>query len=249
MTNRLILPVSIVCLAAAPLAAQQTDERARLDDFAIPVEQDANNTRIDQLGDRGSAVVPSASQSARDLTAPDAGKPAKPASGPMRQVSSSDTRTDGEQLVDPSRSRETAAASVSSAADSRPDGAGAIQGSDRCDPSPEVERDARCAAILETRAAEFDAVEPPRLSAEQVLLAGQGDRADVLSSYSSEWRVALARDNPDADTRSTQELASLVFDQNPGALTNSADPVPEAPAELTAILEALQIDLPPSTGQ
>ena len=72
-----------------------------------------------------------------------------------------------------------------------------------------------CLRILELRAAEFDAPEAPRLSAEQALLAERGDSDDRLASTSSDLRLHIAADHPDAELVSNQELASIYLDRPP----------------------------------
>lgn len=227
---------------AVPASAQDEADKARLDDFAVPVS-DASGPRIEQLGDRTQSLPP-AGQSAgdRELAIPG---PASADRSPVRQLTQPGDAGRSQQLSDLEESRQLAAGSVSSAEDSRPRATGPLGGADRCDPQLETEELARCQQILERRAAEFDAPEAPRLSAEQVLLAERGGHDERLASRSSDLRLRLAAGDPDAEITSNQELAVIYLDhpstQGPPASTD--EPAVPDEGKLVEILQGLQIDV------
>lgn len=224
--------------------AQDAADKTRLDEFAVPTAADGQP--VQQLDPSADPIVPAAAPVAdRQLSIP-----APPAAErqPVAQLSQTGETVPAEQLSGSAESREVAAGSVSSSRDSRPQPVAALGGSDRCEPGSEAEESEECRRILELRAAEFQAVEPPRLSAEQVLLAETLRQEEVLAAGSSRLRVRLAgAHSPDADLESNQELASIYLgrpaDQSPAPLEE--EPVPEAEA-LAEVLQGLQLQVSPS---
>lgn len=239
-----------VLLVAAPLAlsqaalAQQAADKVRLDDFALPGA--ADGAQVEQLGVPGRGlIVDEATPADRAVVVPPAAAPDR---APVAQLSSPADRAPANQLNAPAERRELAPAAVSSRQQSRPNAAVRLAGADRCDPQANAAMQVECESILELRAAEFAAAEPPRLSPEQVLLAERGDDDRVLAAGSSEVRLRVATaGNPDADARSNQELAALYL------FAGAVQPPPDAvmpgkdqavdPATVAEALQALQIDL------
>lgn len=220
-----------------PVAAQDRSAESHLDDFAIaPGDRDL---RVEQVSPETRPVKPALQTKDRTITgAPPAERP------PLRpdQLSVKGGASDPNQLndgADPTRPIPTAG---STAADSRPEGVTRLAGTDRCDPQlPESELD-RCLRILELRAQEFNAPAPPRLSAEQSLLAAQQTDEERSMSGSSNVRLRLATmQAPDAGLGSNQEIASIYLDRSTPALTppDELEAPLDVPASITDIFVAL----------
>lgn len=225
---------------AAPGSAQDGD-RARLDDFAVP--QASAGAAIEQVDSETSRITAEqATPADRELAVPG---PAAAERAPLPQLSRRAEGGTTRQLSDSAQSREVASGSVSTSRDSRPQPATAIAGSDRCDPGAGAAKP-ECARILERRAAEFAAAEPPRLSAEQVLLAASEKDDGALAANSSRVRLRLASNaNPDAELQSNQELAAIYLrrtgtdqPQQPEDRESAED------ASIAEVLRALQISVP-----
>lgn len=239
MTRGALL-ASVALGLAVPAGAQEGGDKARLDDFAVPRAD--TGQAIEQVDATASRIgAEQALPSDRQLAVPG---PAVPAREPMSQLSQPDQRGATRQVGDRGQSRNLAPSAVSSSQDSRPQPSAALAGEDRCDPQSEAER-AECAQILERRAAEFQAAEPPRLSAEQVLLAGSEEDADSLATSSSRVRLRLASANdPDADLQSNQELAAIYLRRTAGEPAPADAGETAEDAGLAEVLQALQISLP-----
>lgn len=238
----------VACMAlglAASAGAQVGGDKARLDDFAVP--RGEAGPAIEQVAAGSSRIAAEqAASSDRQLTVPG---PALPAREPLPQVSQADEGGATRQVSDAAQSRNVAPSAVSSSHDSRPQPTAALAGEDRCDPQGEAER-SECARILERRAAEFQAAEPPRLSAEQVLLAASEEDADSLAASSSRVRLRLASaDDPDADLQSNQELAAIYLRRTAAEAQQpeASEPTEDA-AGLAEVLQALQIGVPGSSA-
>jgi hypothetical protein len=121
-----------------------------------------------------------------------------------------------------------------------------LGGQDHCDPELAREALERCRRILELRAQEFNAPAPPRLSAEQQLLAEQRSTDEQQSGPTPETRLRLAsRDEPDADLQSNQELAALYLARQQQSLPETAkrpedEQAAAGDATLAQILNSLQ---------
>jgi hypothetical protein len=227
-----------LALLAAPVAAQEADNRARLDDFAIPAGDEPS--RIDQLSPATPHVEPPAQMVDRTLA-----EPALPArrSAPPAQLSSDADNSAPAQLSDPG-SKDLHTAAVSSKADSKPGAVVHLQGHDRCDPQLDERRLAECRRILELRADEFHAPAPPQLSPEERLLAQQ--RAAEFAAHTPAQRLRMAtKGEPDADLTSNQVLASIYLDSNTPPAQPAEPSVPGDASDAAAILKAIGIDTPP----
>jgi hypothetical protein len=224
----------LVSMLLAVSASASAQDRARLDDFALPASEQA--TGIEQLPT--AAPLPPAQRRDRSVTVP---APPRAAPRPLDQLTSADAEGIApNQLASVAASRMLAPAAVSSSADSKLQGVQRIGGRDRCDPRLDEATRADCLRILELRAAEFQATEAPQLSAEQKLLAEE-QRKDERYAPSSTLRLRLATaDDPDAELSSNQEIAAIY-------LAREGDPAsgpPELPAEPGIpegdLIEALQ---------
>lgn len=238
---------AVVALGLAlPAYAQDGADRARLDDFALPT--DSAGPRIEQLGDRAESLTSLSPPAAdHELVVPGLAQADRT---PVTQISRPGQDTPAQQLSGRGESRQLAAGSVSSSGDSRPRASGPIGGSDRCDPQLETEQFEQCLRVLEQRAAEFDAPEAPKLSAEQVLLAERGYVDRRLGATSSDLRLRRAADDPNAESASNQELASIYLDR--ARTQGQPAPTQEDPrldeARLAEVLQGLQIDVPGATA-
>lgn len=223
---------------AAPLIAQQSDDRARLDDFAIPAVSEPS--RIDQLSPATPHVESPAQSVDRTLAEPPL--PVR-RSAPPAQLSSDADNGAPAQLSDPG-SKDLRPAAVSSKADSKPGAVVHLKGHDRCDPQLDERRLAECRRILELRADEFHAPAPPQLSPEERLLAQQ--RAAEFAAHTPAQRLRMAtKGEPDADLTSNQVLASIYLDSNTPPAQPAETPAPGDASDAAAILKAIGFDTPP----
>lgn len=246
MIVRRALLATFALAASAAAIGQDSADRTHLDEFEIAPDGGHAVSDVEQLGERETIVTGSAQPKTRDVAIAGTGTAA---AGPVAQITTHDRDTRSRQLIAGAPSRDIAPSSVSESPDSRPGGVVRVGGTDRCDPQLAEEEAERCRAILELRAAEFQAAEPPRMSAEQVLLAQQGDDDGALALLYPDRRLAMAGRNPDADARSNQELASLIFDQ-PVVAASAATITPEEPLDQMAeLLEALEQALPQAPQQ
>jgi hypothetical protein len=222
--------------------AQSQGDPVRLDDFAVAAQHD-DPSHIDQLAPGGGPV--SGSPAPRERAVAPAEVSAPP-SAALAQISTHGQAPEPAQLSRPGSRPDESRAAVSTTADSRPQGVTRLQGQDRCDPQLAREDLVRCQRILELRAQEFHAPAPPKLSAEQQLLAEQraGERQE-RGSLQHSLRLASG-DEPDADLKSNQELASIYLDRQRPATDTPAPDASQQPdaatdAKLAQILEALQL--------
>lgn len=226
--------------ACAPLAAQAQQDRARIDEFAVgPAGTDT--LEVEQLGS-GEALLAGSPQP-HDKATSTAQTVPRPNTA-LQQLSSAGQRFEQPQLSKTDGSPSQAPAAVSSTADSRPQGATRIGGTDRCDPQLVEDELEECQRILELRAREFNATAPPTLSVEQKLLAEQQTDEDRPTSSLASVRLRLAAmDAPDADLQSNQELAAIYLENHPTSAVPPPDrPAAEGDASLVQILEGLQIE-------
>lgn len=228
--------LTLVLFAAAPVAAQ---DRVRLDDFALPTDE--QSVGVEQLTE----AKPLPPEQVRDRSLAVPGLP-DPPSAPIGQLSSEDKSSAQSQLTGREASRRIAPATVSSAADSKPQSVQRIGGRDRCDPQAlEGAERAECLRILELRAAEFHATEAPQLSAEQKLLTEQ-QREDDRFAPSNALRLRLASsDDPDAELSTNQEIAAIYLDRGDVAASLPPSEAEADPGIPTGdLIEALQAALP-----
>ncbi len=110
-----------------------------------------------------------------------------------------------------------------------------VQGEDRCDPRADRSAaGADCRRVIETRAAEFAAPEPTRLSPEQRLL-GEQRMMSVGTVQAAAQRLATNAANPDAIE--DQSIASVVLGSAPPPAPGRPD---EEPADgNSAAIEAI----------
>lgn len=249
MRLRAAFIAAIALLHGGLALAQEEADKARIDDFAVPNPNDETGLQIEQLGSGETKIAPAPSIGERTLEVENAVTTIAggEAGAPVAQLSSAESDTSSEQLNRSEDDGNIADAAVSSTADSRPESIERLPGIDRCDPQSSEEETARCLAILELRAAEFSAAEPPRLSAEQVLLAEQLREPDVLARLSSNIQLRLAQNDPDADTRSNQELAAIVLSQDPLPDRPGAQDPEERLDDVSELVEAIRLGLPPPT--
>ena len=220
--------------AASSGAAQESESRARLDEFAVAPGD--GSLGVEQVSPQAD-VVPAEPQ-ARDRSI---GGSVSAERSPLRpdQVFSGSQGSAQTQLSDGADPTGPIPGAGSTAADSRPRGVTRLAGSDRCDPQL-PERDlVRCLQILKLRAQEISAPAPPQLSAEQSLMASQSD--DELAAVGmgrNRIRFATVQE-PDADLDSNQELASVYLALPPTPPDRQPDELPEEAATLADIIVAI----------
>lgn len=242
MRASLLSGIAAAALSTFPLAAQDAADKVRLDEFGIP--RIADGLAIEQLDPSASVLPQEVRRPPRDLSSPNPAPTDETISPTIDQLSGREAAGPASQVSASEDSRQLSPASISSQRDSRPEHVAPLQGQDRCDPQLGEEQLADCQRILELRAAEFEAAEAPRLSAEQSLLAERGESLETLAPTSSGLRARMAGGiDPNADSRSNQELASIYLDPPPvvdppvGVEAGSGPAMPESFAE---IIEALQ---------
>lgn len=238
MTLRLASILALAPLLCSQAQAQESGDRARLDDFAIPHAAETQTSQIDQLGERESGIRTTQRPLTRSVEIQNIGVPS---GDQVTQVSRGGPNTESQQLSERDDAGDIADVAVSSSADSRIGNAVRLQGTDRCDPKAGEEATARCLAILELRASEFDAVEAPQLSPEQVLLAERGERPDRRARPSTDQHLRHALTDPDADSRSNQELAAYSFGQSPPQTSVGQPEAEESPDAMAELVEAIRI--------
>lgn len=210
---RSALVTTAVLLALAPLARAQSGDDAKLPPMPAPSTGDAGvHVGVDQISSARAATV--------DRTGdPVEARPPRPdlaqqpsqigvaeVAPPTEQVSRSTTETGTAQLAPRDRSAEAAAA-LSSRGDSRPAATLRLEGRDRCDDA--AAGDLRCAAVIETRAASYDAPERPTLSPEQRLLVDQRVRVAPAGPLGAAQR--LGSNDIDATAPGAQAIASVAL--------------------------------------
>ena len=237
----------VALLAAQAASGQERAQDVSLDDFAVPTA--SGELAVPQLNESAAPIGPDEIARDKQLAVPGAGPAIERDEPSPSQLSQPGQAGAGTQLSGADDSRKLETQAVAQPGDSRPRPTTRLAGRDRCDPrQQEAVHSERCRAVLETRAAEFKAAEAPRLSAEQALLAERGVNPDVLAPGSPDVRLQLAsRGDPDAESRSNQELASIYLE--PPAANGPPSPAEAPPDTLEAIaemMEGLQGQLPPS---
>jgi hypothetical protein len=230
---------------SAPLAAQAQDDPVRLDDLAVSPSAD-QSLEVQQLS-TGAAQTAQAPQP-RDRTVATAERSAPPAPS-VAQLTQSGKSAEQAQLSQAGASPDQSSAAVSSPTQSRPEGVERLAGADRCDPQLANAAGERCRHILELRAHEFHAPAPPQLSSEEKLLAEQR-AAEEVSTHSPDTRIRLAsKEDPDAESKSNQELAALYLESQSAPPEKPTDKsAPAVDETLAKVLEAFQIGGSPSQG-
>ncbi len=237
------LAVALFALGAASSGAgQESENRARLDDFAVAPGD--GTLAVEQVSPDADVVRTERQARDRSIAGPVSAE--RPSLRPD-QVFSGNQGSVQTQLSDGADPTGPIPSAGSTAADSRPEGVTRLAGSDRCDPQLPKRDLVRCLQILELRAEEFSAPAPPQLSAEQSLLAGQSDdeRATVRAS-GNRLRFATVQD-PDANLDSNQELASIFLAVPTALPVEQPDELPEEASTLADIIVAITQGSPPPT--
>lgn len=220
-------------------AAQVHSDKARLDDFAMPpadvrvevgqVSSTAPSVVVEQKIERSVAAAPASPSGVRSAGTEQLGDKAD--RGPVRQLGPV-----GERVT-------TASAPLSKREDGRPTGAERLAGSDRCDPQAgTVQMRAECRRILELRAAEFNATEAPRLSAEQELLARQTAKSGT--SLATDFTIDRAdKALFDADERNSQELGFVALNRPPPSPDSPPSDDPAGDAGLSDAIKSVLVQM------
>tara|TARA_B100000929_G_scaffold151837_1_gene120159 strand:- start:853 stop:1530 length:678 start_codon:yes stop_codon:yes gene_type:complete len=194
--------------------------------------------QVEQLsaGDRGSTDVQQADGAAQH----DRGSPAdqitrnsqSSAAAPQLPLD----ETEGPQVLQLAERSDSTARdnSISSRQSGRTARTEVPSGSDRCDHDVQSTRPAVCAAVIETRAAEFRQPEPPALSPEERLLAERSDLARGRSPLDVARSVEALR----SDDKDSQVLASLVL-AGPDPTPQPQPEEPEFGAGTQALIDAI----------
>jgi len=242
MNKAALLTAALLAAGWCTMARAQDTSRVRLDEFALPAQ--TGGTSIEQLGAARAQPLPAT------VPVPERGVsvPGVPGAsrGSLPQISQPEGQSVQTQVGDRAQSRQLATRPVSAPGDSRPQGVVRLGGEDRCDPQQPQDQLAECERILERRASEFQAAEAPRLSAEQALLAAQGERGMSLSQNALPRLARSAAGTPDAESRDNQELAAIVLATRDGATTQAQAPAADLPPDpIAQILSGLGITFIP----
>ena len=235
-----LAPILVLCLASPAWAQAEGGSKARLDEFQLSL--DRADASVEQLEHRIGAGPPSPALTGDRVSDVPAAPQAR--SQPVPQLSPVREAAPTQQVAERDRRPSEAPGAVSSRTDSRPRSSAPLAGADRCDPQGARHRSAECSRILELRAAEFNALEAPRLSAEQALLA-EHDGDSLFAPASRTTLILASKANPDAESLSNQALASIALsptDARPDAQGGGDLGVPETMREA---LRGVQIDIPP----
>lgn len=135
---------------------------------------------------------------------------------------------------------------LSRPADGRTGSVERVAGDDRCDPAASEHGSRECAAVIETRAAEFSRPDATPLSPEQRIIIAQQLRERAGTAGQAARLLAIG--SLDADSEEAQEVASIVLRPPPAPPEQKkSDEGPTAEEQAAAIVNAIigQQPLPP----
>lgn len=211
---------ALAITAALPSLAQENERKARLDEFAGPV--DDAGVAVNQVND-GSRGILKNQPGDRAILSPPHSPPVPVASA---QLSGLGEPSNPAQLSPLGDRNPQALPPLSQRSEGRPGTVVRLQGQDRCDPQDaDYARREACRRIIELRAGEYSATEAPKLSVEQSLLAQQF-RPDPRSLAGSTGQERQARPGTDPDEQMAQELAFLT-----AATDQPVEPSTEIPGD------------------
>ena len=217
---------------AGAAAAQDPLARGAVDQIGSPQPVGMQQVgRRAMSGDAASAPAPQLSSVAESVT-PALQLTRERGSGPASQQ-----LTRGPRTAQPSQA-------LSTPAEGRTGTVERVAGSDRCDPAAaQPAKPAKCAAVIETRAAEFTRRAPAPLSPEQRIIVEQQARERSVSFSSAARRLAVNAD--DARSIEAQGVASLVLGA-PSPEPRRETPVedPAASEQFNALVNAI-VNQPP----
>lgn len=219
----LILASAATAMAAGPREVQAQSMRGSVEQ--IGVQQPVG---IQQVAGRSADPA---------STSPQVASAAESAS-PARQLTSERGAGPGAvQLSKGPRSAQGSAA-LSSRADGRTSAVERVSGSDRCDPAARRGRSEKCAAVIESRSAEFARREAPTLSPEQRIIVDQQLRDRLPGVGEAARRLAASGD--DAQSMEAQSVASVVLaPPPPGPEAGLPKDDPTATPQMQAIINAI----------
>lgn len=227
MQGRLTI-AAIGVLAVAGAAAAQIDSRVEQAQ-AVPVREEPA-IGIPQVGAQDGQ--PSVSTPVAQLSTPgDGDAPPAQLTSERRtgatapQLSRGKTAREPDPLSRPSEGRTAAVARV--------------DGRDRCDPGADAERPSICQRVIETRAGEFVAPDPLRLSPEQRLLVDQRLREATGSARLAGRRADEQSLDPDDFEGQAVAATALAGQASEGAEGASSPTLPKLPEASAALIQAL----------
>lgn len=203
--------------AVTPPGGQLNAERASAEDKAAQIPADPRALApIEQVApnQQGRRTVQVTQPSARSLPL---GAPQLVRGAPSAQAAP--------QLAPAGRSAD-APETLTRRADGRQTAVVRVDGRDRCDPQAQGARDRACAAVIETRAAEFPGSRVPVLSPEQRLLSQ--DPAEMRGVRNAAERVARNVIDPKAED--VQSIAAISLPTPQPAQDPVPAPDPSVPA-------------------
>ena len=201
--------------------------------------QDARGT-VEQVGGASQGPVPQISNRSTQVDTPARTEPRSTGAAPQITRERASARSPGQQLYTGGRTAQPSDP-LSRPSEGRTGAVARVEGKDRCDPAHEeaAGRSAACAAVIETRSAEFTGPEPATLSPEQRLLVDQRLREGAVTTRTAAKR--LAENGEDSESMQSQSVASVVLRTPPGAPGDRrpGDPTEGLSQETIAVINAI----------
>ena len=216
MAGSVVMLEAVTPLLAVALALQTSDP--------IAVDQVSDGKPIVHV-----ATSPPTGEAPAQLSSKNQSRP------PPQLVSGAPTATVGQQLA-PSEPSAQPPAPLSSRSEGRPKPTERIGGNDRCDPQDGSKADkAKCAEVIEKRAAEFKGSQAPELSPEQKILLEQNE-LERKSYEAAARRLAIAGD----DTESAESQGVAFVALRPPTQGDKEKPEEQKPTDAEAeVLNAI----------
>ena len=218
-------------LGAAAAPAHGQSSRGSVDQIGSPQPVGMQQVAARPVARETAVARPGALRSPQLSSIAESGAPALQLTRERGSGPASQQLTTGAPTAQPSQA-------LSRPEDGRTGSVERVAGSDRCDPEADRPRIAKCAQVIETRAAEFTRRDPTPLSPEQRILVEQQAREHAGSFGGAARRLAANGD--DSRTLEAQGVASLVL-RAPQAEAKPVKPAsdPAASEAMTAIVNAI----------
>jgi len=220
-----------IALGAAPAPAHGQSSRGSVDQVGSPQPVGMQQVAARPVAGETAIARPGALRSPQLSSVAESGAPALQLTRERGSGPASQQLTTGARTAQPSQP-------LSKPEDGRTGTVERVAGSDRCDPGADRPRAAKCAQVIETRAAEFARRDPTALSPEQRIIIEQQLRERGGSFGGAARRLAANGD--DARSLESQGVASVVL-RTPPAEPGPAKPDvdPAASEAMTALVNAI----------